>query len=100
MKTAVETLNLLKFFSEQSAAGLHHKMPSHVIAALMTANNRMIKAVIIENGGHFEITPESLYAMFHNKQHVVASSDEDGNVKLSFAPKESIEQREGELLPL
>jgi len=46
------------------------------------------------------ITPESLYEMFHSKLHVVASSDEDGNVELSLVPKKSIDRPGSGLLPL
>ena len=79
---------------------MHHKMPPEVVSALMTANNRMLKAAIIENGGQLTITPESFYEMFHNKLHVVASSDEDGNIKLSLAGKETVNHPESELMPL
>jgi len=40
----VDTLNLVKAYSQQSAAEMHHKMPSQVMTALMTANNQMLKA--------------------------------------------------------
>ena len=79
---------------------MQQNMSPGIITEIMAANNRLLKAAIIQNGGELVISPESFYEMFQNSQHVVAYSDDAGNVKLSLASKESIDQSQVDLLPL
>ena len=76
------------------------KMDSNMIALLMAANNKVLKAAIIENGGKLVISPDSLHESFDNMEHVVASSDDTGSMTLVLAAKASIDQSKLDLLPL
>jgi len=93
-------MDVLIVSAKRSATEMHKKMPVDIIATLLAANNQVLKAAIIENGGELVIYPESLYEMFQNTQHVVASSDDTGCIRLSMATKKIIDQSESVLCPL
>ena len=96
----MNTLDLVRACAKCSVAEMPAEISPDIITEIMAANNRLLKAAIIENGGELVISPESFYEIFQNKQHVVAWSDEAGNIRLSLAAKESIEHADFELLPL
>jgi len=96
----MNTFDLLKVYSTKSSAEMQKRMDAGIIASLMSANNRVLKAAIIQNGGELVISPESLYRSFENMEHVVASSDDTGSIKLFLAAKESIDRAQLDLLPL
>jgi hypothetical protein len=96
----MNTLNLLKSYAKKSSDEVVKTMDPKIIALLMAANNRVLKAAIIQNFGELVITPESLHESFDNMEHVVASSDHTGCIRLSLAAKDSIDKSKLDLLPL
>jgi hypothetical protein len=42
---------------------MQQNMSPEIISEIMAANNRLLKAAIIENGGELVISPESFYEM-------------------------------------
>jgi hypothetical protein len=84
------TLQLLKAHAHELAIGGCESMPAGLISCLMMANNRILTAAIIENGGKLKISAESVRAMFRTSQHVVAAAHDDDSVMLSLAPKAEV----------
>ena len=59
----MNTLDLVRACSKCSVAVMQQNMSPEIISEIMAANNRLLKAAIIENGGELVISPESFYEM-------------------------------------
>jgi len=96
----MNTMELLIFSARNSAADMYAKMPAETFATLLAANNQMLKAAIIENGGELVIHSESFCKMFQNPLHVAAAADDGGCVKLSLVTKNVLDDSNCALVPL
>jgi hypothetical protein len=59
----------------------------------MVANNRILAAAIIENGGKLTISPDAVHEMLANSGHVFALAAQDGSLTLRLASKDEILSR-------
>jgi hypothetical protein len=84
------TLEVLTAFVRGVASGVCEKMPTEIVCSVMLANNRILAAAVIENGGKLTISPDSLHEMLTTTSHVVAVASEDGSLAIILASKEEI----------
>ncbi len=81
---------MLESYARGVSSGSGAKMPSKVARSVLVANNRILAAAIIENGGQLVISPNSVDEMFANKGHVVVVPNEDGSLTVTLASKDAI----------
>lgn len=86
----MNTLEMLKAYARQVSSGACEKMPSQMVCSVMVANNRILAAAIIENGGKLIISPGAVHEMLATNGHVVAMAAQDGSFTLSLASKDEI----------
>ena len=96
----VNTLDVIKACAHSTSAETARHLPPKVVASVMAANNRVLKAAIIENGGELRISSEAIFKTVGNPEHVVATTEEDGAIKLSLASKEEAADPSSDVLPL
>jgi hypothetical protein len=96
----MNTMEILISSARNSAADMYPKMSAEIFATLLAANNQMLKAAIIENGGELLIHSESFYKMLHDPLHVAAATDDEGCVTLSLVTKNVLDDSECALVPL
>jgi len=96
----MNTMDILIFSARNSAADMCTKLPAEIFATLLAANNQMLKAAIIENGGELVIHSESFYKMFQDPLHVAAAAGDGGCVKLSLVTKNILDDSNCALVPL
>jgi hypothetical protein len=86
----LNNLEMLKAYARGCASGASEKMPSDLMGAVMLANNRLLAAAIIENGGKLGISSNSVHEMPTTASHVVAVAAEDGSLAITLASKDEI----------
>ena len=65
-------------------------MPLGVVRSIMLANNRILAAAIVENGGELRISSESVHEILTTASHVMAVAVEDGALSITLASKDEI----------
>jgi len=100
MTEQIDTMQVLTSWAKHVTSDIAPDMPLEVLKAILFANNQILKAAIIENGGTLTISPDSVYEMLQNRHHVVAEATDDGFVTLSLAAKEDIASAKHDLVPL
>jgi hypothetical protein len=95
----LNTLEMLKVYARGVCSEISEKMPPELLCSVMMANNRVLTAAIIENGGKLVISPDSVSEMLTNIAHVCAVANEDGSLTLTLAAKDDIIAKP-EALPL
>jgi hypothetical protein len=101
MKTKqVNTIAVIQACAYTAAVEMVHKLPANLLAALMAANNRVLKAAIIESGGELLISSKSVYEMLGNGEHVIASTEKNGALRLSLSSKQHLDENNSEILAL
>jgi hypothetical protein len=95
-----QTLNVVQSDAKRLALAARDRLPADLVSQLLSANNQMLKAAIIQHGGGLEISTQAIYETLTHKGHVVATENEDGSIRLSLARKQEIEQAGSELLAL
>ncbi len=86
----MNTVEMLKAYVREASTDVGEKMPLKIARSIMVANNRILAAAIIENGGKLLISPDAVFEMLTNNGHVVAVSNEDGSLTVTLASKEEI----------
>jgi hypothetical protein len=86
----LNTLEMLKSYSRGVSGGICEKLPSDLVCSVMVANNRVLTAAIIENGGKMVISPDSVYEMLTSLKHIEAVANKDGSLTLSLVSKTQI----------
>jgi hypothetical protein len=100
MNKTLTTLDVLKGFADTVSIDASAQMPPDLMCSVMTANNRILAAAILQNGGELRVSQESIHASLASKTHIVAEPDTAGALKLTFATKEEIIHAPPEVLPL
>lgn len=72
------------------AFGALDNMPSWVVHSIMLANNRILAAAIIENGGELNISSESVHENLTAAGNVMEVATEDGALTVTVASKDEI----------
>ena len=75
-------------------------MPRSMVSSVMVANNRVLAAAMVQNGGELRISEEAMRESLSSKTHIVAVADDDGSLRLTFASKEEIIHAPAESVPL
>jgi hypothetical protein len=99
MNETPDTLKVLKAYAKSVSTEFSDALPRELLSSVLVANNELLKAATIQNGGEMLISPEAIYKMFIESHHLVATVNDDGSIKLSLAPKEKI-LNSPDLLPL
>ena len=70
--------------AKRLALAAKDRLPADLVSQLLSANNQMLKAAIIQNGGGLEISTQAIYETLTHKGHVIATENEDGSIRLSW----------------
>ena len=84
------TPDVLTAYARGVSSGVCEKMPPEIVCSVMLANNRILAAAVIENGGKLMISPDSVHEMFTTTRHVMAVAGEDGSLAITLASKDEI----------
>jgi hypothetical protein len=84
------TLDVLRAYVRGVSSGVCEEMPSEIVYSVMLANNRILAAAVIENGGKLMISPDSVHEMFTTTSHIMAVAVEDGSLAITLASKDEI----------
>jgi hypothetical protein len=96
----MDSVNIVKSIAENSSPELAGEISPEMLASVMSANNQMLKAAIIENGGELMISPEAIYETLVSLEHVVAEPVGNGAIRLSLALKKAVLEKETEMMAL
>lgn len=100
MTTEPTALNVIKACAHTASVTMSSALPPEVLASVMAANNRVLKAAIIEHGGELRISRESIFETVGNPEHIVATADGDDAIKLALVSKKDAENPDPRVLPL
>ena len=100
MNENLSSLEALKGFAEIVSTDISEHVPPGVVSSVMVANNRVLAAAIVQNGGELRISAEAIRESLASKTHIVAVTDDDGTLRLTFASKEEIIRASEDSVPL
>ena len=87
----MNTVKMLKTYARAVSADCWERMPGEMVHSVMVANNRILAAAVIQNGGKLHISTEAIHEMITaTDHHLIAVAEEDGSLTVSLAPKEAI----------
>jgi len=89
------TLQALKAYVR--AFGALDNMPPEVACSILLANNRILAAAVIENGGELNISSNSIHEILTPASHVMAVAAKDGSLKITVDSKDEIIAKSGAL---
>ena len=100
MNKRLSSLEVLKGFARIGSPNVSERMPRNMVSSVMVANNRVLAAAMVQNGGELRISEEAMRESLSSKTHIVAVADDDGSLRLTFASKEEIIRAPAESVPL
>ena len=100
MNKSLSSLEVLKGFARIGSPDVSERMPRSMVSSVMVANNRVLAAAMVQNGGELRISEEAMRESLSSKTHIVAVADDDGSLRLTFASKEEIIHAPAESVPL
>ena len=100
MNKRLSSLEVLKGFARIGSPDVSERMPRSMVSSVMVANNRVLAAAMVQNGGELRISEEAMRESLSSKTHIVAVADDDGSLRLTFASKEEIIRAPAESVPL
>ena len=90
----MNTLKLLEAYVRSLSAEGCEQMPPDTICSVMIANNRILTAAVLENGGELTISTRSVHEMLTlNGSHLVATLNDDDSITVKLAAKSEILDR-------
>jgi len=100
MNKSLSSLEVLKGFARIGSPDVSERMPRSMVSSVMVANNRVLAAAMVQNGGELRISEEAMRESLSSKTHIVAVAEDDGSLRLTFASKEEILHAPAESVPL